>query len=428
MHDAMEIRPTGPVTGHVRVPGSKSLSARALVTAALADGHSELPGILRCEDTRYLATVLAGLGVGVVLGEEGTTCTVAGTGGTFPVREGRFVVGNAGTAMRFLTALLTVAGGRFELDGDERMRKRPIGPLVEALAALGAEIRSMDGFPPVAIGPRRPRGGTVSVPGSVSSQFISALLLAAPLTEAGLEVRVTGDVVSRPYLELTRATMEAFGCPVEAAGDPLTLSVAPGRYTGRTYAIEPDASSAGYFFAAAAVTGGRITVEGLGTWSQQGDMAFVRVLESMGCRVQLRDRDTTVEGGPLAGVTVNARDFPDMVPTIAAVALCARGVTEITGVPHLRIKESDRIASVAAELGKLGAAIEERDDGLVIHGGGALRGARIDPWGDHRIAMAAAVAGLRVPGVVIEHPEVVAKSFPDFFDRLGALGGKERAG
>jgi len=233
---------------------------------------------------------------------------------------------------------------------------------------------------------------------------------------------VTGAVVSRPYLDLTVAVMEGFGVKIEVREDPLRFRVAPGRYAGRDYPIEPDASSASYFFAAAAVTGGTATVENLGRGTRQGDAAFVDVLVSMGCRAERTVQATTVRGGPLRGVAVDAAAFPDVVPTIAAVAIFAAGRTEIRGVPHLRIKESDRIASVAAELRKLGAHVEERPDGLAIEGGRRLRGALIDTWNDHRIAMAAAVAGLRIPGVVIAAPGVVDKSFPGFFARWAELG------
>ncbi len=418
----IEIEPRGPFEARVRIPGSKSLSARALIAAALADGRSELPGLLYCDDTRYLANALTDLGIAVSMDTDGNTCTVMGTGGEIPVRRGLLFLGNAGTAMRFLAGMLTVGGGQYELDGTERMRRRPIGQLVKALGELGAEIRSTDGYPPVSIGPQRLRGGAVAIPGSPSSQFITSLLMVGPVTNEGVEVQVTGDVVSRPYLDLTCAAMEAFGCPVHVTADPLTFSVRPGWYSARSWPIEADASSASYFFAAAAITGGEVTVDGLGTSSRQGDLAFLDVLASMGCTVTRGTNQITVRGGPLTGVSVDAADFPDMVPTIAAVAIFARGTSEISGVPHLRIKESDRIRSLTTELGKLGAAVEEREDGLVVAGGRELHGRPIDPWDDHRIAMAAAVVGLRVPGVVIENPGVVAKSFPEFFDRLGELG------
>ena len=427
------ITPRGPIRGRIRVPGSKSLSARALVTAALAAGRSELPGLLRCDDTRYLGEALTACGLTVTFGEDGSSCLVEGGGGAFPRPGGAFYLGNAGTAMRFLTGILTTAGGSFVLDGNERMRKRPLGALVGALRSLGASIEAVDGFPPVKIGAEPLRGGRVTIEGSQSSQFITALLLAGPSTREGLEVAVTGEVVSRPYLDLTCATMAAFGCPVEVVPDPLTFRVRPGTYRPGVYSIEPDASSASYFFAAAAITGGEVCVEGLGVSSMQGDLALLSVLETMGADVRREDNAITVRGAPLTGVSVDARDFPDMVPTLAAVALFADGVTEIRGVPHLRIKESDRIASVATELGKLGAPASrftELEDGLRIVGAGEgaaleFHGARINPWGDHRIAMAAAVAGLRVPGVVIEDPDVVAKSFPDFFAALESIGNEE---
>ncbi len=418
--DRIEVRPTGPVKWRGTVPGSKSLSARALLVAALADGTSRLSGVLRCDDTEYLAAALGSLGIEVSL--EADACEVHGKGGTFPARRGELFVGNAGTAMRFLAATLTVAEGAYTLDGNERMRARPIGDLTRTLAALGAEVADCGGFPPVTIGPRRLRGGKGTIPGSRSSQFISGLLMAAPYSIEGLELEVTGDVVSRSYLDLTLATMEAFGCRVVRRENPLRFSVPRATYRARRWQIEPDASSASYFFAAAAVTGGEVTVDGLGSATRQGDAAFVDVLAAMGCRVEKSTGATTVRGGRLRGVRVDAAAFPDVVPTIAAVAIFAAGTTEIRGVPHLRIKESDRIASVATELGKLGAHVREREDGLVIEGGRPLHGAVIDTWDDHRIAMAGAVAGLGVPGVIIAAPHVVAKSFPDFFARFAELG------
>jgi len=425
-HSGMSMEPKtikscGAVKARLRLPGSKSISARALICAALGDGRSELPGFLICDDTRYLAQALTQLGIVVSFGPTGDSCTVEGLGGDVPVRSGELFLGNAGTAMRFLTGVLTVAEGTYDLDGDARMRKRPIGPLVRALCRLGAKVTCEDGYPPVHIEPRRLRGGRVEIEGSLSSQYVTALLLAAPGSRKGVEVRVLEPVVSRPYLDLTVQVMETFGCRVVCFEDPLRFRVAPGRYKAQRFPIEPDASSAGYFFAAAAVTGGEVTVEGLGTQSRQGDTAMVDILASMGCSVEKKPESFTVRGGPLRGISLDARNVPDLVPTVAFVSALAEGKTEIRGVPHLRIKESDRIRSVASELRKLGARVEEKDDGLVVYGGKKLSGAVIDPWGDHRIAMAASVLGLTVPGVVISQPEVVTKSFPDFFKLLEQL-------
>ncbi len=409
------IHPVERATGSFLVPGSKSLSARSIVAAALAQGTSVLEGCLFCEDTNVLAQAFTGCGIIVSFDEDAAECTVSGLGGDFPSREGRFFLGNAGTAMRFLTAVLTVAEGAYELEGTDRMHTRPIGKLVDALNLAGAAVSASKGCPPVTIGCEHLRGGKVRIPGTESSQFISALLLAAPYSREGLSIEVTGKVVSKPYLDLTCQVMEAFGCSVEISESPLVFSVKPGRYTARTWRVEPDASSASYFAAAAAVTGGSVELMGLGSESKQGDMQFLDVLEQMGCTVEKGPGRTKIEGGALAGVSVDAASMPDMVPTIAAVALFAEGTTEISGVPHLRIKESDRIHTVAVELGKFGPRIEERDDGLIIRGGGKPSGAVIDTWNDHRIAMAAAVAGLKAPGTVIRNPRVVNKSFPGFF-------------
>lgn len=421
---AMQLTPAGPVSGRFRVPGSKSLSARAIITSALSDGICELPGILRCEDTKHLANALTLCGLMVSFEEETAGCMVQGLAGDFPNRAGQFDLGNAGTAMRFLTAVLTVAEGDYALDGTDRMRKRPIGKLVDGLNTLGADVKCTDGCPPVQIGYTRLKGGAISMAGNESSQFISGILLAAPYSEEGVTLTITGDVVSKPYLDLTCGVMADFGCPVSVAEDPLTFSVPPGEYKHCDWPVEPDASSASYFAAAAAVTGGDVVLEGLGDQSKQGDMACLDVLGQMGCTVTRSADETRIVGGALKGVTVDARDFPDMVPTLAAVAVFADGITEIRGVPHLRIKESDRIKSVATELSRFGARVEELDDGVRIHGGSKLTGAAIETWDDHRIAMSAAVVGLVVPDTVILKPGVVAKSYPDFFEHWpGAAGG-----
>ena len=424
---AVRIHPMTTVQGTVRLPGSKSLTNRALLIASLAQGTTVIRNPLDCDDSRYLVEALQKLGVDIHWNVAEGSITVVGSGGKYPVREAEFFLGNAGTSCRFLTAALAANGGKYVVDGDRRMKERPIGDLVKALGSLGADVSAATGCPPVTIGPRACVGGRVDVPGSTSSQFISAILMAAPLAPMMVEVRVTGERVSRPYVDLTVDCMREFGAKVNVDekrpdGQPV-YQVFPGRgYKGREYVVEGDASAASYFYAAAAVTGGTFRVEGVGKESRQGDARCADVLAAMGCRVK-KERDAiTVTGEFLKKTDWDCADMPDVVPTLAVVALFAHGRTRLRGVAHLRHKESDRIASVAAELRKIGGQVKEVSDGLEIEGMGSFREAVIDSWGDHRIAMALAIAGLVVPGIVIRDPQVVDKSFPGFFSVLRSLG------
>lgn len=429
---AVRMHPASGVRGTIRVPGSKSLTNRALLVASLATGRSLLQGALDCDDSRYLAEALLRLGVGVERSEDGETIAIEGVGGPYPVREGRFFLGNAGTACRFLTAALAACGGRYVVDGDRRMRQRPIGHLVEALGRLGADAEAPSGCPPVKVGPRPIVGGRVDIPGSVSSQFISAILMAAPLAPRRVDLRVVGEFVSRPYVELTLQCMRAFGGRAfldDKRPDGLPVFEVPaGRgYQGREFQVEGDASTASYFYGAAAITGGTVRVEGVGKESLQGDARLADALAAMGCRVKKERDAVTVTGGLLGKIDLDCSEIPDVVPTLAVVAAFARGRSRLRGVAHLRHKESDRILSVATELRKLGAEVRELPDGLDIEGTlgpgpSPLRGARIDTWGDHRIAMAFAMAGLVIRDIVIRSPQVVAKSFPGYFDALKSLG------
>lgn len=415
--ETIAIATKGPLDARVHVPGSKSLTARALVAAGLASGRTVLEGALRCEDSEYLSRALVELGIRVE--RAGDSIRIDGGGGRFPREEADLFLGNAGTAMRFLTAVLAAAGGRYRLDGTDRMRERPIGELVDALRALGATVACRGGFPPVEIGSGGLAGGRVSLAGETSSQFITGLLMAAPLARSPVEIAIAGKAVSRPYLDLTEAVLEAFGIAFEKPA-PDVWRIAPCGYRARTYAIEGDASSASYLLGAAAIAGGRVRVDGLGGETRQGDARFLDCIEAMGCRVARGSDHLEAEGPVRRGIEIDAGAIPDVVPTIAAVALFAGGATTIRNVAHLRHKESDRIASVATELSKLGGRVEALADGLRIEPG-PLRGATIDPWGDHRIAMSCAIAGLRVPGVSIRDPHVVEKSFPGFFEVLRDL-------
>jgi 3-phosphoshikimate 1-carboxyvinyltransferase len=409
------------------VPGSKSITNRALLVAALAAGASELRGALHSDDTRYMAAALNRLGVPVVTDEPGARFLVQGGGGTFSAPEAELFVGNAGTAMRFLTAALPLGHGHYRIDGVPRMRQRPIAPLLAALTALGADARSeLDtGCPPVVVQAGGLRGGRARMAGDLSSQYFSALLLAAPYAREGIEVEVVGDLVSKPYLPMTAAVMAAFG--VTADIDDVSwrrLGVRAGqRYTGRVYQIEPDASNASYFFAAAAVTGGRVRVNGLGRDSTQGDLGFVEVLGAMGADVEMGDDYTEVRGpadGALRGVDLDLGPISDTAQTLAAIAPFAAGPTTIRGIAHARLKETDRVAALASELRRLGQEVAEFPDGLHITPR-PIQPADVETYEDHRMAMSFAVTALRAPGVRLRDPGCVAKTFPAFFATLDAV-------
>jgi 3-phosphoshikimate 1-carboxyvinyltransferase len=419
--ESLEIVPASrPVRGTIRPPGSKSITNRALVCAALADGESGLTGALDSEDTRVMIAALDKLGVHVEVADRGRMLRVVGCGGAIPAKHAELFVANSGTTMRFLTALVGLGHGEYRLDGVPRMHQRPMGDQAAAMRALGVDVRceGANGCPPVVVRANGLRGGTASVRGTASSQFLSGLMMAAPYADAPAVLAVEGTLVSVPYVAMTRRVMEVFGAVVDAAADYSELRISNARrYRGRDYAIEPDASAASYFFAAAAITGGEVTVEGLSRESLQGDVAFVDYLAQMGATVRYAKDSITVTGGPLAGVDVDMNAISDTVPTLAVVALFAAGSTSIRNVGHIRHKETDRIAAVATELRKLGATVEESADGLRITPG-PQRPAAIDTYDDHRMAMSFALAGLRVPGVVINDPGCTGKTYPEFFADL----------
>jgi 3-phosphoshikimate 1-carboxyvinyltransferase len=411
------------------IPGSKSITNRALLIAGLAHGESELSGALYSEDTEYMAGALNALGVRVEADEPGERFLVHGGGGTFPAAEADLFVGNSGTTMRFLTAALPLGRGTYRMDGVPRMRKRPLAPLLDALNELGADARSIEGTgcPPVLVQADGLKGGRTRMTGDQSSQFFSALLMAAPYAEDGVVVDVEGELVSKPYMTMTAATMRDFGVELELDAERWrTFRVAPGqRYTGRSFRIEPDASNASYFFAAAAVTGSRVRVDGLGPDSTQGDLRFVDVLAAMGATVTIGNDSVEVVGPPvgsLRGVDLDLNAISDTAQTLAAIAPLAQGPTTIRGVGHARLKETDRVAALATELKKLGQEVEERPDGLTIVPR-PIMPAEIATYDDHRMAMSFAVTALCAPGVRILDPGCTAKTFPDFFTRLARVTG-----
>jgi 3-phosphoshikimate 1-carboxyvinyltransferase len=409
-----EIKPQDRVHAILTLPGSKSYTHRALVAAALADGESLLTNALDAEDTSLTAQALERLGARIDWREDGVR--VKGAAGRWQPVKGPIYLGNSGTSMRFLTALAALGQGEYRLTGSPRLCERPQGELLEALAQLGVKAVSEkgDGCPPVIVQGGL-SGGKARLSGGISSQYLSALLFISPLAPEGAEIEITGDLVSRPYVDLTLEVLGDFGISYYREGYRYFQLPGGQRYLPLDYAIEADASSASYFWAAAALTRGRVTIANLSFDSCQGDVGFVKVLERLGCRVSSGDEGLTVEGGPLQGIEVDMAAMPDLVPTLAVVAAFAQGETVITGAAHLRHKESDRLAAVAAELKKMEISAQETPDGLVITGG-EPRGAVIDTYQDHRIAMSFAVAGLRAPGPGIPAPGSGGKWFAELWE------------
>ena len=414
---------TGPVHASVRVPGSKSITNRALLLAALADGPSTIDGALFSDDSRWFVEGLRRLGVAVEVDEPARRVVVQGAGGPPPAAQADLWAELAGTAARFLLAYCCLGHGRFRVDGTARMRERPMADLLETLQALGADCRSrgLNGGLPVEVRAAGLRGGQAGVRGDVSSQFLSALLMVAPYAERSVELTLTTPLAAGPYVDITVAMMASFGVRVERRGYDWFRIPTGQRYHPLAYAVEPDASSASYFLAAAALTGGRVRVEGLPANALQGDIRFLDVLEQMGCAVTRASEWVEVAGPPqLRGVDVDMSAIPDMTLTLAALAPFATGPTAIRNVAFIRHHETDRIAACVKELRKLGVDVEERPDGLTIFPGWK-GGAILDAHHDHRVAMAFALAGLKIPGVAIEGAECVAKTFPDFFERFADL-------
>jgi 3-phosphoshikimate 1-carboxyvinyltransferase len=413
-----------PIRATVRPPGSKSITNRALIVAALAEGSSRLTGALDSDDTRVMIESLKLLEILVTHDLATQTIEVVGCAGRPHAESAHMWVENSGTTIRFLTAVACLGKGLRRLDGNPRMRQRPIAPLCDALRALGCPVRSEGpgGGPPVYVMARGLLGGRVKIAADLSSQFLSALLMSAPCANAAVELVLEGPVVSEPYVTMTLRVMRSFGVAVEPLAGGYRIE--PQSYRGGTFAIEPDASAASYFFAAAAITGGDVTVEGLSRGSLQGDVRFVEVLEQMGCAVSWGDSSITVRGGPLRGVSVDMNDISDTSQTLAAVAVFAEGPTQIRNIGHVRHKETDRIRAVVTELQRLGVDAQEHDDGLTINPNAnsspRVRPAIIETYDDHRMAMSFALIGLRAPGIRISNPACVGKTYPAFFDDLAA--------
>ncbi len=419
-----EVRTRSDIMTTVRIPGSKSMSHRGLICAGLAGGQSRLRDVLFCEDTDYTREALETLGAATTI--DGGDLLVGGTGGRLKrSRAGESLfLGNSGTSMRLLLSVASLGRGEVILDGSPRMRERPVGELVKALNGLGADLSFVrdDGYPPVLVRARGIRGGSVRISGRESSQYISSLLLSAPYADEDTEILVSGPISSSPYVDMTLQVMEAFGAEVTRKGyEHFSVRSKVGYWPTR-FVVEPDVSSASYFWAAAAVAGGSVTTQNVDPFSSsQGDKGFLDILEEMGCGVRRGPDGVTVQGAPLKGGEVDMLHMPDMVPTLAAVALFARGRTVIRNVAHLRLKESDRLSAICLEWSRLGAHVEEMEDGLIIEGEHPLEGTQLNPHDDHRLAMSMAVIGLRVHGVVIHGDDCVKKSFPGFWELWDGL-------
>ena len=418
--DYLDLAPVARMAGSVRLPGSKSISNRTLLLAALAQGTTEVVGLLDAQDVDVMLDALRKLGVGIERRGESRDFAVRGTGGTFAVKRAKLMLGNAGTALRPLTAVLAFSGGEYELSGVARMHERPIGDLVDALRALGGEVRYLGnaGFPPLAIGRGDLHlGGSVAIRGEISSQFLTALLLALPLGRRAIAVDVVGELISQPYVEMTLSLMARFGVAVEREDWRRLRVPATGGYAspGRV-AVEGDASSASYFLAAGAIGGGPVRVEGVGRDSIQGDVRFADTLAAMGAVVTRGDDWIEVRSEKrLRAIDADFNRMPDAAMTAAITALFAEGTSRLRNIGSWRVKETDRIAAMATELSKLGAQVDTGTDWLSITPPTRLSPATIDTYDDHRMAMCFSLAALGGIPVRINDPECVRKTFPDYF-------------
>ena len=422
MAQALELKPAHGARGRVRLPGSKSISNRVLLLAALAAGETEIFGLLDADDTRVMIEALE------MLGAHFDGRRLRGVGGVFPVKKAELFLGNAGTAFRPLTAALALSGGEYRLSGVARMHERPIADLVDALRGIGARIdyAGKPGFPPLHIGPGKlALGKAVKVRGDVSSQFLTALLMALPLAGRDSRIEVEGELISRPYVEITLNVMRRFGARVEALGwETFVVEAKPYRSPGKIF-VEGDASSASYFLAAGAIGGGPVRVEGVGRDSIQGDVRFTEVLERMGARVAMGEDWIECSGSaPLRPIDMDLNAIPDAAMTAAVLALFAGGPSTLRNIASWRVKETDRLAAMATELRKLGATVEEGSDYLKITPGKMDPGVAIDTYDDHRMAMSFSLAALGGVPVVINDPQCVAKTFPEYFRRFQEIVGR----
>ncbi|MDP6092375.1 MAG: 3-phosphoshikimate 1-carboxyvinyltransferase [SAR324 cluster bacterium] len=422
--DSLILAPIKRISGRVDLPGSKSLSNRVLLLSMLAEGTTQIQNLLDSDDVRYMIGALEKLGITLQETREKNEISVEGCSGGIPNSDLELMLGNAGTAMRPLTAALTLGQGRYVLDGVPRMRERPIVDLVEGLQQLGAKVRLLNGppGPPVEILAQGLPGGTARIKGSVSSQFLSAILMAAPGAQKDITLEIDDTLVSVPYVEMTLALMERFGVHVENR-DFQEFHI-PGKQTYHSpgdFFVEGDASSSSYFLAGAAITGGTVTVLGCGTESLQGDSKFAEVLEQMGAETQWQPHSVTVRGNTLKGVDLDMNRMPDAAMTLAVAALFAEGTTKIRNVYNWRLKETERMKAVTTELRKLGAEVEEGDDYLIIDPPDQIQSTEIETYDDHRMAMAFSLAACGAESVTILDPGCVSKTFPDYFEVLKSV-------
>ena len=423
--EQLHLSPIGKVDGTVNVPGSKSLSNRALLLAALANGETHLTNLLDSEDIHHMLNALTKMNISYRLSECKTQCWVTGNAGVFKVSKPvTLFLGNAGTAMRPLCAALACSHGEFELTGEPRMEERPIGALVDSLHQAGAEIDYLKNvnYPPLSIKGHALKGGSVAVDGSVSSQFLTALLMSAPLFEQDTTIVIIGDLVSKPYIDITLHTMAQFGIDVENQNYQQFKVKGQQQYQSPGhFMVEGDASSASYFLAAGAIKGGTVRVTGIGKNSIQGDIHFAKVLEKMGAKVIWQDEFIEVSSAPLKAVDLDMNHIPDAAMTIATTALFATGTTSIRNIYNWRVKETDRLAAMSCELRKVGAIVEEGEDFISITPPQKLIHAEIDTYNDHRVAMCFSLVALSDTAVTINDPKCTAKTFPDYFDRFATI-------
>lgn len=423
---SLKLDPISKIDGEINLPGSKSLSNRALLLAALAEGTTIITNLLDSDDISHMLNALEKLGIQYELSEDKTQCTVVGNGGAINSETAQeLYLGNAGTAMRPLCAALCLGQGEFTLTGEPRMSERPIGSLVDTLRQAGANVEylSNDGYPPLKINGTGLKGGELTIDGSISSQFLTAILMASPLAQADTTITIDGELVSKPYIDITLHIMSQFGISVEN-NDYQTFKItgnqtyqSPGRFM-----VEGDASSASYFLAAAAIKGGTVKVNGIGKNSIQGDTQFADVLEKMGAKIEWSEEYISASAGELNGVDLDMNHIPDAAMTIATAALFANGKTAIRNIYNWRVKETDRLFAMATELRKVGAEVVEGDDFIEITPPQKIQHAAIDTYNDHRVAMCFSLVALdNECGVTINDPGCTAKTFPDYFEKLASI-------
>lgn len=423
--EQLTLNPINKINGEVFLPGSKSLSNRALLIAALAKGTTKITNLLVSDDIKHMLNALTSLGINYELSECGTECSIVGNDGFFETAQAlELYLGNAGTAMRPLCAALAASKGEFILTGEPRMKERPIGHLVDALAQLNADVEYLENkdYPPVKIKGSELNGDIVRIDGSISSQFLTAILMITPLLKTDTQIEIEGELVSKPYIDITLNIMQRFGVVVQNNNyQSFTVRGNQTYQAVERYMVEGDASSASYFLAAGAIKGGEVTVHGVGKLSVQGDKHFADVLEKMGAEVIWHDESITVKGKPLTAVDMDMNHIPDAAMTIATTALFAKGTTTIRNIYNWRVKETDRLSAMATELRKVGAEVVEGEDFISVTPTDSLIHADIDTYDDHRVAMCFSLVALSDTPVTINDPKCTSKTFPDYFDKLAQV-------